>query len=207
MRIIFIGDSITESGKFTDPEKIGTGYVRLIHDYLITTYLESPLEIINKGISGNRITDLAARWKTDVVDLKPDIISVSIGINDVWRQLDQPDIDQVYPDDFERIYDDLLKQVKTHTNATIVLMEPTIIEENVKSLGNEKLKPYIDSIDRLAEKYGAVAVPIHRGFLAFIRKNNGYRLTTDGVHMNSTGNMMMTTFWLEMTKSIRFHVI
>src|SRR5690625_1637327 len=90
MRVVFIGDSITEAGKFTDSERLGTGYVRLIHDYLITTYPTSHFEILNNGISGNRIDDLKARWQTDVLDVKPDIISISIGINDVWQQLKQP---------------------------------------------------------------------------------------------------------------------
>lgn len=185
---------------------IGNGYVRLIHDDLLTTYPGSPLEIINKGISGDRITDLAARWKTDVIDLNPDIVSISIGINDVWRQLDNPGLEQVYPDEFEKIYDDLLKQVKTHTNASLVLMDPTVIEENADSIGNKRLKKYIAGIDKLAKKYDAIIVLNHWGFLKFMEESNGYRLTTDGVHMNSTGNMLMANFWLETTRSIRLHV-
>ncbi|ASK62237.1 hydrolase [Virgibacillus phasianinus] len=202
MRMVFIGDSITESGRFAELENLGTGYVRLIHDYLITTYPESPLEIINKGISGNRITDLAARWQTDAIDLQPDIISISIGINDVWRQLDQPDIEQIFPDEFEKIYEDLLMKIKNQTSATIVLMEPTVIEENAESLGNEKLKPYVECVNRLAEKYQATTVPAHQSFKKYLMEGTGYKLTTDGVHMNSAGNMLMATSWLQATKSL-----
>ncbi|WP_404454988.1 SGNH/GDSL hydrolase family protein [Virgibacillus necropolis] len=199
-RIIFIGDSITESGKFDDPEQIGTGYVRLLHDYLKTSYPSDRLELINKGISGNRINDLASRWKTDVIDLNPDIISVSIGINDVWRQLDNPSMEQIYPEEFEQIYDDLLAQVKANTNAVIVLMEPTVIEENVESVGNEKLKPYVEITNRLAKKYDAIIVSTHQAFINYLSVNNEYELTTDGVHMNSAGNMLMATTWLGATK-------
>lgn len=202
MRIVFIGDSITESGRFEDPEQLGTGYVRLVHDYLRTTYPAGNLEVFNKGISGNRVTDLADRWQTDAMDLNPDIISISIGINDVWRQLKNPEMEQVYPDQFEQIYDSLLTQVSENTHARIVLMEPTIIEESLDSIGNEKLKAYVKIVNRIAEKYGAVIVPLHQGFLKYIEANNGYDLTLDGVHMNSVGNMLMTTYWLESTKGI-----
>src|SRR5690625_3810273 len=83
MRMVFIGDSITEAGKFTDSERLGTGYVRVIHDYLLTTYPTNVFEILNKGISGDRIDDLEARWQTDVIDMKPDMVSISIGINEM----------------------------------------------------------------------------------------------------------------------------
>lgn len=85
IKIIFIGDSVTESGKFKDPERIGTGYVRLIHDYLKVSNPGRKIEIVNQGISGNRIPDLVARWDKDVIALQPDLLSISIGINDVWR--------------------------------------------------------------------------------------------------------------------------
>src|SRR5690625_7925971 len=74
VRIVFIGDSITELGKFEDPEALGTGYVRLLYDYFITAYPANDFEVINKGISGNRIDDLATRWQTDVIDVNPDIV-------------------------------------------------------------------------------------------------------------------------------------
>src|SRR5690625_6019556 len=64
-KIVFIGDSITEWGRFDDDENLGDNYVRLIHDYLKVTYPEKQLNMINKGIGGNRVTDLAARWEEE----------------------------------------------------------------------------------------------------------------------------------------------
>lgn len=203
MRMVFIGDSITEAGKFEDPEALGTGYVRLLYDYLITTYPASDFEVMNKGISGNRIDDLAARWQTDVIDLNPDIVSISIGINDVWNQLKNPAMQQIHPEKFASIYDHLLQQVSINTKANIVLMEPTIIEENLGgSIGNEKLKPYVEIVNTMAEKYGTFIVPTHLAFLGYLGKNNGYDLTVDGVHMNSAGNMLMANAWYETVKGI-----
>lgn len=203
MRMVFIGDSITESGKLADPELLGTGYVRLIHDYFITTYPRRDFEILNKGISGNRINDLATRWQKDVIDLNPDIVSISIGINDVWRQLKYRLMKQILPDEFERIYDDLLRQVSSNTNAKIILMEPTVIVENPTSIGNEKLKPYVQIVNALAEKYDTLVVPTHLAFLKYLEANRGYDLTVDGVHMNAAGNMLMAKTWLEATERIK----
>lgn len=199
-RIVFIGDSITDSGRREDPNQIGTGYVRIIHDYLIVTYPDKKLDILNKGISGDRVTDLAFRWGTDVIELDPDIISISIGINEVWRQLDQTVLDQVYPDKFEEIYDNLLTQVKEKTTAQVILMEPTVIEEHIQSEGNKKLIPYVEIVHKLAVKYQAMVVPTHKEFIDYLKKTSKYKLTTDGVHMNTAGNMLMAKSWLNTTK-------
>lgn len=196
-RIIFIGDSITDSGRREDPNHIGTGYVRIIHDYLKVTYPTKQLDILNRGIGGNRVTDLANRWKEDVVALNPAIVSISIGINDVWRQIDRPEIEQIYPVQFEMIYANLLEQIKAETNAVIILMEPTLIQEEIFSVGNAKLIPYVEIVNRLAKKYQTIVVPTHEVFINFIKSNRKYKLTTDGVHMNSAGNMLMAKTWLE----------
>lgn len=200
-RILFIGDSITAAGVESDQERIGNGYVRIIHDYLMTTY-PGQFEIINKGISGNRVTDLEARWENDVIRLKPDIISISIGINDVWRQLDSPLIEQIYPEKFERIYERLLNRTREENNSTILLMEPTIIEEDAASEGNEKLKAYIEVIHRLANKFGAGLILTHRAFIDYIEDDGGDELTTDGVHMTSAGNKLMAETWIKSTEEL-----
>jgi acyl-CoA thioesterase I len=196
-KMIFIGDSITEWGRGGDPEDIGTGYVRLIHDYLVTAYPERKPIVLNRGVGGHRIPDLAERWQTDVIDENPAYVSISIGINDVWRQIDPLEEGQVYPEQFEAIYIDLLNQVKEKTNAVMILMEPTVIEENLESEGNKKLKPYAEIVKKLAEKYEAVYVPTHQAFIEYLRANTEYKLTIDGVHTNSTGNMLMAQTWLK----------
>jgi acyl-CoA thioesterase I len=127
----------------------------------------------------------------------PAYVSVSIGINDVWRQLDQLEDTQVYPEQFEQIYNDLLTQVKEKTNAVIILMEPTVIEEDTESEGNKKLIPYVDAVKRLAEKFGAIYVPTHHAFINYLKADADYKLTIDGVHTNSTGNMLMAQTWIK----------
>lgn len=196
-KIILIGDSITDSGRREDPEKMGHGYARLIRDYYSITEPNANLQFINKGISGNRVDHLAARWKKDVIDLDPDWVSISIGINDVWRQLDSPHLKQIFPEEFEQIYDMLLEDLSTKTKARLILMEPTLIEEDIESTGNTLLKPYIKAVHRLAEQYNAILVPTHDAFIHFLQHQSGFKLTTDGVHMRSGGNLLMAKTWIK----------
>ncbi|MCA0150386.1 SGNH/GDSL hydrolase family protein [Rossellomorea vietnamensis] len=199
-RVIFIGDSITDSGRRQDSEGIGDGYVRMIRDYLHENASQFKLEIINKGISGNRVSDLASRWEEDVLELQPDWVSVSIGINDVWRQLDRPSIEQIYPKQFEEIYMKLLTQLKEKTKAKIILMEPTIIEEEEKSEGNHMLIPYVEAVRRLAESFNAILVSTNKVFLEHLHNHPDVILTKDGVHMNDSGNKLMVETWLNAIK-------
>ncbi|WP_303984422.1 SGNH/GDSL hydrolase family protein [Niallia circulans] len=202
-RFLFIGDSITQAGRMEDREGIGYGYVRYIKDYFTINQPEVLPNIVNKGINGNRITDLEQRWEADVLTLRPDLVSISIGINDVWRQLDQPQLEQVTPAKFSAIYECLLEKVKNHTNASIFLMEPTIIEEAIEAKGNILLKDYVTVIHHIAVKYDAVVVPTHQVFMEYLQKQNHQVLTTDGVHMNSAGNMLMAQTWLQVYKKFK----
>lgn len=196
-KIVFIGDSITEDGRFQDPRGLGFGYVRLIHDYIYTRYPDLHLNILNKGVSGNRITDLAKRWHEDVIHEAPDWVSVSIGINDVWRQLDKPAIEQVYPAEFEQVYRQLLTMVKEKTNAQIIIMDPTIIDEDVHSEGNQLLKEYVQITKQLSHEFQTMSIPMHEKFIQYVEQYPENDLTNDGVHMNTLGRMLMAVTWLE----------
>lgn len=201
-KIVFIGDSITEWGREIGVDDIGTGYVRYIYDYLLVSDPQNFPEIINRGIGGDRITDLADRWQQDVIDLQPDILSISVGINDVWRQLDDPEVEQVMPERFEMIYRELLLKTQKETNAKIIIMEPTVIEEKINSEGNQKLKAYVQIIAKLASEFNLVLVPTHQAFLTYLQAHTNHELTIDGVHMNDVGNLLMAKTWLETYKKL-----
>jgi acyl-CoA thioesterase I len=195
MKIIFIGDSITASNKNTDPDRLRDGYVRMIKEVM-----PKDVTVINKGVNGHRVTDLAFRWQRDVIDLEPDLLSISIGINDVWRQLDSPQLQQIVVSQFEEVYRDLLSQLSTKTK--LVLMEPTIIKENTESQGNQLLIPYVEVVRKLAKEFKAVLVPTHDIFINHLNKKPDVSLTTDGVHMRRKGNELMAKTWLEATESL-----
>lgn len=194
LKVIFIGDSITASGKNSDPERLGNGYVRMIKEEI-----PDNVRIINKGVNGHRVTDLAFRWKRDVIDLEPDLLSISIGINDVWRQLDSPALDQVDVQQFEEVYRDLLSQLKS--SVKVVLMEPTIIDEDLQSRGNQLLVPYVEVVRKLAKEFEAVLVPTHTVFISHLKKHPEIALTTDGVHMRRKGNELIVKSWLQEAKA------
>jgi lysophospholipase L1-like esterase len=201
-KLLFIGDSITDCGRLEDQEGLGNGYVRLVRDYLVTTYPTIPFEFVNVGISGNRITDLAARWQEDVLDHQPDFLSISIGINDVWRQLDRPELEQVTPEIFKSIYIELLTKVKDQTNAQILLMEPTIIGEDPASIGNKMLIEYVEIVNGVAKQFEAAVIPTHKSFIKYLESGAKLQLTTDSVHMNSMGNMLMATTWIRVAEDL-----
>ncbi|WP_394549146.1 SGNH/GDSL hydrolase family protein [Priestia aryabhattai] len=198
--LLFIGDSITESGRSKENEHLGNGYVRLIRDYFLINSPNKVPTILNKGVGGDKITDLNLRWEEDVMKLNPDYISISIGINDVWRQLDHQEKEQVYPDQFKEIYRRLLARVKDRTKAKLILMEPTIIEEDKNSEGNKKLIPYVEIVQQLAKDFHAILVPTHQAFISYLSSTSEYPLTTDGVHMNSTGNFLIAQTWIKSFK-------
>ncbi|MCC3355514.1 SGNH/GDSL hydrolase family protein [Bacillus sp. REN16] len=199
-RILFIGDSITDAGRLVDPEGIGQGYVRLIRDYFYKDLSDLNLKVINKGVSGNRVTDLASRWNEDVIKLNPNWVSVSIGINDVWRQIDQPTMEQVYPKKFEEIYTRLLTELSEETQSQIILMEPTVIVEDRQSEGNQKLIPYVEIVRKLAKVFNAILIPTHRVFIEHLAGMSSEILTKDGVHMNNAGNKLLADTWLAAVK-------
>ncbi|MBU5595737.1 SGNH/GDSL hydrolase family protein [Amphibacillus sp. MSJ-3] len=196
-RILFIGDSITEWGRFEDPANIGENYVRIIRDTLAIHEPNQFPEIINRGIGGDRVTDLVARWQEDAIEINPDVLSISVGINEVWRQIDQSDVEQVYPDKFEHLYTHLIEKTQAETDAEIILMEPTVIEEDPQSKGNQILKDYVEIVNKLAEKYQLTLVPTHQVFLDYLNSTKPLPLTIDGVHMSSTGDQLMAKAWLD----------
>lgn len=194
--LLFVGDSITESGRFHDPEGIGDGYVKFIRDYLSIAYPYQCPKVINKGISGNHITDLLERWERDVIEVRPDYVSISIGINDVWRRLDHSGKELVFPDRYESLLRYLIEETNKKLKAKIILMEPTIHGEEANSAGNRMLTDYVKTVVKLSEEYNTILVPTHQAFLQHLQDHPEEQLTTDGVHMNEAGNKLMAKTWL-----------
>lgn len=203
-KIIFIGDSITEHGRFKDNEGIGTGYVRLIHDYLQVNYPQKNFQIMNKGISGDEVTHLQARWTADVMQEKPDIVSISIGINDAWGQIKQGDFDDTKLKQFTAIYEELINEVQTKTSAKVILMEPTIITKEKHINGHRYLLSYVNEVRNLQKKFNTTLVPLFEPFYTYDKDQKEHALTSDGIHMTSLGSMLMASSWM---KTFKNHVI
>ncbi|MGI8314575.1 SGNH/GDSL hydrolase family protein [Halobacillus mangrovi] len=197
-KILFIGDSITESGRFDDTMGIGNGYV-----HKVVEKLGLPLDnVLNRGLGGDQIVDLAKRWEQDVLAERPDLLSISIGVNDVWRQLDSPEMNQISHEQFKKTYVELLEKTLGELNPSIVLMEPTIIGEDPESEGNKRLKEYVQAVREAAEQFECSYVPLHGAFIKQLRGKVLTPLTTDGVHMNERGDELMAVEWVKATRHL-----
>jgi lysophospholipase L1-like esterase len=195
-RLLFIGDSITDVGQRTCPERIGNGYVRVIRDLLLAKSPVAP-QVINRGISGNKVPDLQNRWQRDVLDEKPDILSIYIGINDVWHGFKDGRSGTTL-DAYTAGYRDILSQTrKTLPNCGITLCEPSVIWLADPADANERLLPYVDAVHKLAKEFRIEhVVPLHGAFNAARANRSDIAWTTDGVHPTSAGHALIARTWL-----------
>jgi lysophospholipase L1-like esterase len=203
-KILFIGDSITDCGR-TKPgpseglfDPLGKGYVSFIDAMLTAVYPEAKYRVVNVGISGNTVRELKARWQTDVIDLKPDWLSVMIGINDVWRQFDVPKLtEQHVPlDEYERTLDELLARVRPALKG-LVLMTPYYIESNRDDAMRLRMGAYGAVVKELASKHGAVFVDTQAAIDRALGHLYPAALAWDRVHPNQGGHMILAKAFLD----------
>lgn len=197
--ILFTGDSITDCGRerpIGEKAGLGEGYVAVVDSLLSACYPERSIRVLNTGIGGNTVIDLEARWQADVLDLKPDWLSVMVGINDVWQQFDsQPDPNQVTIDQYEATYRKLLEQ--THQGLKgLVLMTPYLIEPNLSDPMRQLMDAYGMVVERLAREFDAVFVNVQKAFDLYLAHRPAQSLCGDRVHPNKTGHMIIAKSFL-----------
>ena len=196
-RWIFIGDSITDAGRGQCPEAVGTGYVRDIRDWLRASVPARAPQILNKGISGNTIQDLCRRWKSDVLAHEPQLVSIKIGINDVWHGLGEAGGGTPI-EKFRETYVEILERLRDALpEVTMVLCEPTVIWPPAPAQGNKALAPYVTAVRELGAKFEARAVvPLHDAFNKAGLERPDIEWAPDGVHPSSSGHMLIARSWL-----------
>ncbi len=196
--ILFQGDSITDAGRNNDPVYLGNGYPALIGAELDYIYPQA-LNILNRGISGNRVVDLYARWKIDCLNLKPDILTILIGVNDVWHELGTQN--GVDAEKYEKIYRMMLDETKAALpDLKIILMEPyavkgTATEENWAYFRSEVDKRR-EAVRRIAADYGCTLIPLQEIFDEAEKKAPAAWWAADGVHPTRAGHEMIAKTWL-----------
>ncbi|CAB4675305.1 unannotated protein [freshwater metagenome] len=186
---LFIGDSVTDCGRDIEPP-YGDGYVReIVRSGLLTG------EIINVGTSGHRLIDLENRWQVDVLDHKPTLVSIAIGINDTWRRYDDNDITTA--EDFRDRYHRLLTITKAACNPRFVLCEPFYlpVTDEMKSW-REDLDPKIAIVHEMAAEFDAILVPFDQHFTALSGILSMAKIAEDGVHPTVFGHSEMSRLWL-----------
>lgn len=192
-RIVFAGDSVTDMGSAQPVgeglfDNVGHSYVRIVENMLAAWYPEVMLRVTNCGISGNTSRDLLARFQRDVVDLKPDWVSICIGINDVWRQFDSPAIpdEQVSPEEYEENLEKMILAVKEQVKG-IFLMTPYYMEPNKEDWMRRRMDEYGAVCRRLSEKHGGIFIDLQDTFDRYFRYRHSSCIAWDRVHPNQIG--------------------
>jgi len=200
--ILFIGDSITDADRdWPAYRPFGFGYVHFVANTLLAKYPELNISIINAGISGNTIRDLKCRWEKDCIKYKPDILSVLIGVNDVWRHYATAEKlpQAVYENEYELTYRQLLSQAKERCNCLLVLMEPFMFCDDAENEIFKDLRGYINIVERLAEEFGAVLVPLQSEIDKQIKLVPPEKWSSDSVHPYVWVHAWIAQRWIEAT--------
>ena len=189
-RILFLGDSITEQG--VEPN----GYVALLRHDLTARYPGLELDIIGAGISGNKVTDLENRLSKDVIEKKPTIVVIYIGINDVWHWALE-NHQGTTEAEFERRLREIIARIQ-YSGSEVVLCTPSVIGE--KFDGSNPQDPVLEQYCAISRKIaldrGIRLCDLRKAFLTYLtvhnKENNEKNvLTTDGVHLNDAGNRLV----------------
>lgn len=196
--ILFIGDSITDCGRFEPQHRpLGCGYVRMFADMLTVREPQKHVTVINRGIGGNAAEDLRSRWHDDVVWHKPDWLSVKIGINDInhWLCGVKPELRS--PEAFARIYDQVLALTRTRLPSTqILLIEPFYMSRDTDADSYRAkvlagLTDYIAVVHTMHKKYGTRLVRAQELFNAALEHNHPQVFGDEPVHPNATGHLLI----------------
>ena len=201
MKILFYGDSITDAGRDRESDvsetALGWGYVKYAAPQL-TAGGEN--EVVNRGISGNRVVDLYARIKVDCWNLQPDVLSILIGVNDVWHELYHQNGVEI--DRFEKVYRMLLEDTKKALpDVKIILCEPFVLEGAATI---EKYDEFLDVynyakvVKRLAEEYGCEFLPLQDKLTEAAASSQASDYLSDGVHPAEKGAMLIADEWLKL---------
>ncbi len=207
MNIVFQGDSITDAGR--GENGYGQGYALMVSG-LLGAEEAGQHEFFNRGVSGNRVTDMYARIKNDCLNLNPDVLSVLIGVNDVWHEIERQN--GVDAEKFEKIYTMFIEEVIAYNpNIKIIMFGPYIIKG--PATDNEdpnRWQTFRKGVDIREEKAKAVAekfkanvvyVPLQPVFDEAIKLAPEKQWSGDGVHPSPQGHALIAKEWIKAYKA------
>ena len=192
-RVICLGDSITAAED---------SYVAICRNLITAAYPERHIHVINAGTGGNRSVDILARLDRDAISQRPDWIVVNVGVNDVWHGANGVALNK-----YRQCLNAIATQILEKSSAHVVFMTPTIIGEELENDANRQLEGYCHAMEDIARDFDFILSPTHEEFIGVLRRGlttyPGFRLTTDGVHMNPIGNYAMA---LSLLRTLRFRI-
>lgn len=204
-KLLFTGDSVTDTGRRNSDLGLGGGYVQMIADLLLARHPEHRFPIRNTGIAGNNLRDLFDRWSDDVIRHQPDWLNVMIGINDVNFWLSKMEGRSVSPDEFADLYDKILSRTRNETKAQIVLIPPFYIStdlhsDSYRSRVLNALPAYQNIVRQMADKYQCHLVDFHAMFQRQLVDWPMDRFAPEPVHPAASGHLLMACEWLRTMK-------
>jgi lysophospholipase L1-like esterase len=202
--ILFQGDSITDSGRnkedtgFNTARNLGSGYPMLAGAALLNKYEALNLKVYNKGISGNKVYQLAERWDKDCLDLKPDVLSILIGVNDIWHKLNGTynGTIEIYRNDYIAL---LERTMKALPNVKLIICEPFAVN-GVKAVDDKWYPEFYDyqkSAREIAKQFRATFIPFQSVYDEAQKRAPGSYWTGDGVHPTLAGAQLMSKAWMK----------
>ena len=194
--VLFQGDSITDAGRDReDPSHLGYGYANFVAAWLTAKFPQLRMTFFNRGISGSRVVDLKTRWQVDCLELKPDWVSILIGINDTWRRFDSGIITTTT--EFEENYRLILQQTNENLNANLIICEPFLLPyPDDRVAWREDLDPKINAVRRLAREFNAIYIPLDGLFASVVTQQDIKVWLPDGVHPTQAGHALIAQRWL-----------
>ena len=203
MRILFQGDSITDAGRDKrNYRDMGAGYPKYAVEHIKAAHPDTDFDFINLGIGGNRTDQLFDRLYKDAIALEPDVISILIGINDVWHRHGG---DRIATTDaqIELNYRTILEELKAKTNAKIMILSPYLLDCEGKDAIRADLEKILPVIRGLAEEYADVYVPLDKHFEEALKTMpEPHYYSADGVHPNANGSAFIGKLYAEAIEAI-----
>ena len=202
-KVVFIGDSITDADRQGAAAPYGSGYVNMVRNFLIARYPERDLTVVNKGVGGNTVRDLAKRWEQDVIAEKPSWLAVCIGINDVWRHFGGDAGEAVPLEEYQSTLRRLLKRAQDATGARLILIEPYLIQADRSDPMRRLMDIYGQTVGLLAGEFKATLVHTQAAFDAALVHTAPSFWADDHIHPNSPGHAIIA---LAVLRGIEFAV-
>ena len=201
IKVLFFGDSITQNGVLPD------GFITKMDSIINHSVLTDSIQLIGAGISGNKVYDLYLRLESDVLDQKPDIVFIYIGINDVWhKKLLRTGTDE---DKFEKFYRAIINKMQAQ-NIKVILCTPTVIGEKKNNINEQDsdLNKYSTIVRNLSKEFSLSLLDLRKILFDYLQANNPSDeakgiLTVDGVHLNGRGNSLVAEqMWKVLQKEL-----
>lgn len=202
--ILFQGDSITDAGREKTRQlpnsggSFGGGYAFLAASAILQKYAAQEPVIYNRGISGNKVHQLAERWQADCLELKPDVLSILIGVNDYWHMRGGNYNGTVA--DYERDYRKLLQYTKTALpNVQLVICQPFALP-GTSAVDNTWTGPmlgYQAVAEKICKEFGGIWIPFQKIFDEALKYAPATWWAPDGVHPSMAGSYLMAAAWMK----------